>query len=125
MMAGVAAPDAVKASIAAYRARPTDVIITPFGKRAITLEHASLPFMQKFSDRFDDATMRRESEAELLPVGSDSTKVRVGKVGVHHLSDETVAATDKLWLEIVEPVTGFDSYQALIDSRAQRSLVTS
>jgi len=86
--------------------------------RAITLEHASLPFMQKFSDRFDDAMMRRESEAELLPVGSDSTKVRVGKVGVHHLSDETVAAIDKLWLEIVEPVTGFDSYQALIDSLA-------
>ena len=85
---------------------------------AITLEHASLPFMKRNADRFDDAMMRARSEATLLPAGSDSAKVRAGLVGVHDLSDETVAAIHERWATIVEPVTGFASYQELIDSLA-------
>lgn len=84
--------------------------------RSITLEHASLAFMQAHKDRFDDAMMRAHSEAEVLPPGSDSTKVRAGHVGVHDLSDAVVAEIQQLWDDIVAPVTGFDTYKELIDS---------
>lgn len=83
---------------------------------AITREHSSLPFMLRHKDRFDDAMMRAHTEKTVVPPGSDSSKVRAGKVGVHDLSAETVAAIDQLWMDIVTPVTGFDSYQQLIDS---------
>jgi hypothetical protein len=86
--------------------------------RAITLEHASLPFMQQHKDRFDDAMMRQKSEETVLPIGSDSTKVRAGQVGVHELGAETVEAINRLWREMVTPVTGFDTYEALISSLA-------
>ena len=46
--------------------------------RAITLEHASLLFMQHNKDRFDDLMLRRLTEKRLLPSGSDSAKVRLG-----------------------------------------------
>lgn len=82
--------------------------------RTITLEHASLPFMQKHKDRFDDALMRAWSEQTVLPPGSDSAKVRAGRVGDHALSDATVAHIDGLWHEHVLPVTGHDSYEELI-----------
>lgn len=84
--------------------------------RDITLEHASLPFMQKHKDRFDDALMRARSEKSVLPAGSDSTKVRAGQVGDHGLSDETVETIAGFWREFATPVTGFDTYEALIDS---------
>ena len=86
--------------------------------RAITMEHASLPFMQQYKDRFDDAMMRARSEETVLPEGSDSAKVRAGQVGVHDLADETVAAIHERWRELVAPVTGFDSYEELIASLA-------
>ena len=86
--------------------------------RAITLEHASLPFMQQYKDRFDDAMMRAHSEKTELPPGSDSAKVRAGKVGVHDLSDDTVAAIRTRWTELVTPVTGFATYEDLIASLA-------
>ncbi len=84
--------------------------------RAITLEHASLPFMQKHNDRFDDAMLRELSEQTLLPPGSDSAKVRAGQVGVNSLSDKTVSMIDKLWKENVTPLTGFETYETLIAS---------
>lgn len=84
--------------------------------RAITLEHASLPFMQRHKDRFDDALMRAVTEESVLPAGSESSKVREGKIGVHNLSAETVESIDQLWRDIVTPVTGFDTYEALINS---------
>ena len=46
----------------------------------------------------------------------DSAKVRAGKVGVHEMSDETVAAIQAQWLEIVTPETGFETYETLIAS---------
>ena len=84
--------------------------------RAVTLEHASLPFMQQYKDRFDDAMLRKLSEETLLPPGSDSAKVRTGQVGVHEFSGSVVDEMATLWREMVTPDTGFDSYEALIDS---------
>lgn len=82
----------------------------------IVLEHASLPFMQRYKDRFDDAMLRRLSEETLLPPGSDSAKVRAGKVGDHHFSPDVVERMDQVWRDVVMPVTGFETYEALIAS---------
>lgn len=87
--------------------------------RAMTLEHASLPFMQQYKDRFDDAMLRRLTEETLLPPGSDSAKVRAGKVGVHEFSEAVIKKLDEIWQETVKPVTGFDSYETLIESLRQ------
>ena len=51
-----------------------------------------------------------------MPTGSDSAKVRAGQVGVHELSDDTVAAINQRWREFVTPETGFDTYEDLIAS---------
>ena len=49
---------------------------------AIAEKHASLPFMQKHKDRFDDKLMRERSIAVTgLPADSESSKVRTGQVG--------------------------------------------
>ena len=82
----------------------------------LTLKHASLPFMQAHKDRFDDAMLRSLSEEEVLPAGSDSAKVRKGQVGEAKLSSHVVKRLDDLWLEYVQPVTGFDNYKTLIES---------
>ena len=84
--------------------------------RAITLEHSSLSFMQKFKDRFDDAMLRADSEKEALPPGSDSAKVRVGKIAEFSWSSDVVDLYDKLWQTHVAPVTGYASYAEVIDS---------
>ncbi len=85
--------------------------------RAITTEHASLGYMLQHKDRFDDAMMRSLTE-RMLPKGSDSAKVREGKVGGHRdaLSNETVSLLDEKWKKEVTPVLGFDSYDAMIRS---------
>jgi hypothetical protein len=82
----------------------------------LTLEHSSLPYMLKHKDRFDDFLMRRRSEETGgLPPGSDSAKVREGKVGSHkrEMSKELAAEVDAIWAEVVTPVTGFKDYAAL------------
>ena len=84
--------------------------------RSIALEHASLAYMQRYKDRFDDAMLREKSEREALPPGSDSAKVRAGKVGVFELSESVVDQLDEIWRKEVTPVTGFDSYETLIAS---------
>jgi hypothetical protein len=87
----------------------------PLGEErlAIALERSSLAFMLKHKDRFDDAMMRRLSEERLgLPPGSDSAKVREGKVGSHRaeLGAGTIAAIDARWREVVTPKLGFPDY---------------
>lgn len=84
--------------------------------RAITLEHASLEFMQKHKDRFDDAMLRQLSEETVLPKGSDSAKVRAGKIREFAWSGEVTNLFDELWTTHVTPVTGFKSYETLIAS---------
>ncbi|MFT6276178.1 MAG: hypothetical protein ACJAZ0_002282 [Halioglobus sp.] len=86
---------------------------------AITMEHASLPFMQKHKGHFDDKLMRDRSVALAgLPADSDSSKVRVGDVGQakQHLSESVVNALDAMWHKEITLELGFESYAAMIDS---------
>lgn len=83
---------------------------------AIVTAQSSLPFMLKHKDRFDDKLMREHSErCAQLPPGSDSAKVRIGKIGQHYdelppsISDEL----DAIWRAEITPRLGFDSYEAL------------
>jgi hypothetical protein len=83
---------------------------------ARTLEHTALPFMLQHKDRFDDLLMRQASEVRCnLPPGSDSAKVRKGRVGDHRseLSPEVCAGLDAIWAERAAPATGFASYAEL------------
>ncbi|MGV0036591.1 MAG: sulfotransferase domain-containing protein [Candidatus Azotimanducaceae bacterium WSBS_2022_MAG_OTU7] len=82
----------------------------------LTLTHSSLPFMLEHKDRFDDAMLRKRSEeVSNLPTGSDSAKVREGKVGARTaLSKKTLAMIDETWREQVTPVLGFSSYDELL-----------
>ena len=84
---------------------------------AITMEHASLPFMKKHSDRFDDKMMRDRSVAKCgLPTDSDSSKVRSGQVGEsrQQLSDDVSAAFDAVWQEQISAEFGFEDYASMI-----------
>lgn len=79
----------------------------------LTLEYMSLPFMLAHRDRFDDFLMREHSErASGLPKGSDSAKVRDGKVGSHvrEMTREIAARIDSVWTETVTPKIGFATY---------------
>ena len=81
---------------------------------AITEEHASLGFMLKHKDRFDDVMMRTLGEDKAgLPIGSDSSKVRQGSVG-GKLSLEIVAALNAAWMKNITQEIGFESYEALV-----------
>ena len=82
---------------------------------ALTLERSSIGYMLAHKDRFDDAMMRRVSEAAGLPAGSDSAKVRQGGVGRHRgaISAELARRMDEMWAATVTPVTGHADYAAL------------
>ncbi|MCB1684505.1 MAG: sulfotransferase domain-containing protein, partial [Pseudomonadales bacterium] len=89
---------------------------------AITLENSSLPYMLKHKDKFDDLLMRELSERFAdLPPGSDSSKVREGKVGGHKavLSADVLAEMDEIWRTDIEAQFGFTSYQQMVDSLRQ------
>ena len=83
---------------------------------ALTLEHSSLPFMLTHKDRFDDALMRKKSEeVSNLPTGSDSAKVREGKVGSRTaLSKKTLTRIDEIWKKEITPVLGFGNYDEML-----------
>jgi hypothetical protein len=86
---------------------------------AIALEHASLAFMLKHKDKFDDLLMRGLSErAAGLPPGSDSAKVREGKVGGHRdvLSDAVLAELAQIWREDIESRFGYASYADMVEA---------
>jgi hypothetical protein len=83
---------------------------------ALTLKRTSLAFMLAHKDRFDDAMMRKMSEERCnLPPGSDSAKVREGRVGSHvkELPSDIAAELDAIWTRLVTPHTGFADYAAL------------
>jgi hypothetical protein len=83
---------------------------------ALTLERASLAYMLRHKDRFDDAMMRAASEERCgLPPGGDSAKVRSGEVGSHRreLPPEIIAALDQAWARTVAPELGFADYASL------------
>lgn len=82
----------------------------------LTNEHASLAFMKAHNDRFDDRLMRERSEHMAgLPPGSDSSKVREGRVGDHRveLPDTLRDELDAIWRQEITPTLGFESYEAL------------
>ncbi len=88
---------------------------------AITREHASLAFMQRHKDRFDDKLMREHSIAVAgMPADSDTAKVRSGQVGEARtqLGSEVVAELDELWHEQITREFGFENYQAMIATLA-------
>ena len=85
----------------------------------IVMRQSSLEFMLAHKDRFDDALMRERSEAVAgLPPGSDSAKVRKGKVGEHatELPPAIGAEMDRVWREEIEAKFGFESYAAMTDT---------
>jgi len=89
--------------------------------RAVTLEHSSLEFMLKHKDKFDDLLMREMSEkAAGLPPGSDSAKVREGRVGSHRqvLSQAVQDEMARIWQDQIESRFGFSDYQAMIATLA-------
>lgn len=113
----------------ALKLRSTDVVIERIADfvdiklddelKKITEGHASLKFMQRHRNKFDDRLMREMSERlASLPPGSDSAKVRVGKVGEHaqHFSDELSVEIDAIWQQEIVQKFEFPDYRALIDS---------
>lgn len=85
----------------------------------IVLRQSSLGFMLAHKNRFDDHLMRERSEQVAgLPSGSDSAKVRKGKVGEHaaELPADISAELDRVWREEIEAKFGFASYAALTDA---------
>jgi hypothetical protein len=82
----------------------------------LTLERSSLAFMLANKHLFDDRMMREMAEQRLgLPQGSDSAKVREGRVGSHtrEMPPEAIALLDAAWEETVTPATGFRNYAEL------------
>jgi hypothetical protein len=87
----------------------------------IVMRQSSLEFMLAHKDRFDDKLMRDRSEQLLgLPPGSDSAKVRKGRVGEHkaELPREVADEMDAIWRREIGARLGFDSYAALSDALA-------
>ena len=82
----------------------------------LTLNNSSLDYMLANKNKFDDLLMRELSERVAdLPHGSDSAKVREGKVGSHArvLGTEILAEMDRIWAEEIEGPFGFENYEAL------------
>jgi hypothetical protein len=107
-------------TVAAFAGIATDTQLLDLVER-----QASVEFMRQYKDRFDDLLMRRRSEEVAgLPSGSDSSKVRVGKVGGHKqaLPAQVVDALDATWREVIEPQTGLASYEALVASLPRTEL---
>ncbi len=85
----------------------------------VVMRQSSLPFMLAHKDRFDDRLMRDRSETLLnLPPGSDSAKVRAGRVGGYatELPADIVAELDAIWRDEIEAALGFPNYAALTDT---------
>ncbi len=84
--------------------------------RETALQHASFAFMKARGDRFDDRMLRERSERVCgLPAGSDSAKVREGRVGEHRreVPPAVLEALDRAWREDIEGPLGLVSYNAL------------
>lgn len=81
-----------------------------------TLRHSSLSYMQENSHQFDDLLMRQMSERICrLPPGSDSAKVREGRVGSHKsaLSARAREALARRWQDTIGRDYGFTDYASL------------
>lgn len=85
----------------------------------VVMGQSSMEFMLAHKDRFDDFLMRQRSETVGgLPAGSDSSKVRKGRVGEHRieLPSDVSAELDEIWRQEIEAKLGFSSYAALTET---------
>lgn len=97
--------------VAAFCGMPIDDAILK-----LALERTSRAFMLAHKELFDDRMMREMAERRLgLPPGSDSVKVREGRVGSHEgeMPPEAVGMLDLTWREAVTTATGFRTYAEL------------
>lgn len=85
---------------------------------ATVLEESSLASMQANKHKYDDKLMRERSEKVCaLPPGSDSAKVRSGRVGQHQeLTSAILAELDAIWAETIEREFGLPDYAALLEA---------
>ena len=103
-------PDALIRRVAEFIDVPLDDELL-----AITLEHSSLNYMLEHKDRFDDALMRALSETKgNLPKGSDSSKVRNGKVGENTMPQIVQTELNEKWRKLIQEPLGFSNYAELI-----------
>ena len=90
--------------------------------QAITLQRASLPYMQQHKDRFDDKLMRDHSIA-LAGISADcnSSKVRTGQVGEarQQLGKDVALEFDAIWQERITADLGFEDYASMIATLRQ------
>lgn len=85
----------------------------------ITEKHASLQFMQRHKDRFDDKLMRDRSVAVAgLSPDSESSKVRTGEVGDsrQRLGTDVSMELDDIWRETITKELGFENYALMIET---------
>lgn len=85
---------------------------------ATVLSESSLANMQAHKHKYDDKLMRERSEQVCgLPPGSDSAKVRSGKVGSHQeLPAAIVEELDVIWTETIAREFGLADYPALLEA---------
>ena len=103
-------PDALIRRVAEFIDVPLDDELL-----AITLEHSSFSYMLEHKDRFDDALMRALSETKAnLPKGSDSSKVRKGKIGETSMPEVVQAELDEKWRQLIKETLGFVNYAGLV-----------
>ncbi len=90
----------------------------------LTVRRSALPFMLAHKDKFDDLMMREVSErVGNLPHGSDSAKVRTGRVGSHRseMPGELAKMLDAIWKETITAQLGFADYTTLETELRQTS----
>ena len=103
-------PDALIRRVAEFIDVPLDDELL-----AITLEHSSFSYMLEHKDRFDDALMRALSETKAnLPKGSDSSKVRKGKIGENSMPEVVQAELNEKWRKLIKETLGFVNYAELV-----------
>ena len=103
-------PDALIRRVAEFIDVPLDDELL-----AITLEHSSFSYMLEHKNRFDDALMRGLSEKKAnLPKGSDSSKVRKGKIGETSMPEVVQAELDEKWRQLIKETLGFVNYAELV-----------
>lgn len=87
---------------------------------ATVLQESSLASMQAHKHKYDDKLMRERSEQVCgLPPGSDSAKVRNGRIGQHQeLSSAIVEELDAIWAATIHREFGLADYPALLKTLA-------
>jgi hypothetical protein len=83
---------------------------------ALVVRQSSFDFMLAYKDKFDDRLIRERAEqVGALPPGSDSAKVRNGRVGAHRLElpADISREMDQIWQAEITRRFGLASYQNL------------